>query len=239
VAFLLAMKTDLYPYQGVLLDKLLEAGFYRMHQHVFTTDCTILNDDFFSLFWLRTDLSKIQFSKSQLKLQQLNKKFRVEISVLNLRQEVYDLFNEYRAAINFDHVNQLDDFITEENGINRFYSKEVCIYDHEKLIAFGLFDEGNESIAGIINFFDPAYKKYSLGKYLMFLKCQYAVSHQIKYYYPGYIAVGYPKFDYKIYPNIESVEILDSVQSIWFPYSTAILHALNKRFEIFLGINGN
>jgi arginine-tRNA-protein transferase len=235
--FFIGMKTDLYPYQGELLDKLLEAGFYRMHQHVFTTDCTILNDEFLSLFWLRTNLAKTQFSKSQLKLQQLNKKFRVEISVLKLTEEVYELFTKYRASINFDHVHQLDDFITEANGINRFYSKQVCIYDQEKLIAFGLFDEGKDSIAGIINIYDPAYKKYSLGKYLMFLKCQYAIAHHFKYYYPGYIAVGYNKFDYKIYPNVEAVEILDSMQAIWFPYSEAILHALNKRFEILFGLN--
>jgi arginyl-tRNA--protein-N-Asp/Glu arginylyltransferase len=239
VAFLLAMKTELYPFQGVLLDKLLEAGFYRMHQHVFTTDFTFLNDDFYSLFWLRTNLSNIRFTKSQLKLQQVNKNFKVEISVLKLRQEVYDLFNKYRASINFDHVTQLDDFITEEFGINRFHSKEVCIYDQDQLIAYGIFDEGSDSIAGIINFYDPSYKKYSLGKYLMFLKCQYALSHQFKYYYPGYIAVGYHKFDYKIYPSVESVEILDAVQAIWLPYSTSILHALNKRFELFLGIIGD
>ncbi|MEJ7659632.1 MAG: hypothetical protein WKG07_08390 [Hymenobacter sp.] len=35
------------------------------------------------------------------------------------------------------------------------------------LIAAGIFDQGTRSLAGIVNFYDPDYRKYSLGKYLM------------------------------------------------------------------------
>ncbi len=232
--FFIAIMTDLYPFQGKLLDKLLEAGNYRMHQHVFTTDLIFMNDDLFGVYWLRIAIQKIKYSKTHLKIKQNNKKFSVAIAPFCLSNEMIELYRNYRKSIQFDHVEELNDYLFDSSPINRFNSKQICIYDQNKLIATGIFDEGTNSIAGIINFFDPHYKKFSLGKYLMLLKCEYAIANQLKYYYPGYIAVGYPRFDYKIFPNTEAVEILDTLQPIWLPYSTEKLTSLNARFESIL-----
>lgn len=228
---------ELYPFQGILLDKILESGNYRMHQNVFTTDIICMNDDVYGVYWLRIKLAEIAFSKSQLRIQQLNRHFKIEISTLHLTNEMIQLYSHHRASIHFDHVQKLEDYLFDSSGVNRFYSKQICIYDNTQLIAVGIFDEGNKSIAGIINFFDPNYKKHSLGKYLMYLKCQYAMAHQMEFYYPGYIAVGYTKFDYKIYPNKEAVEILDTLGATWLPYSDEILAALNARFDWFINWN--
>jgi arginine-tRNA-protein transferase len=234
VAFFIAINMDLYPFQGILLDKLLEAGHYRMHQHVFTTDMIFMDDAVFGVYWLRIALPKIHYSKSQLKLLQKNKRFSVEIAPLLVTTEMEELYWNYRNSIQFEHVHDLNDYLSDGTPINRFESKQICIYDDKKLIAVGIFDKGTKSIAGIINFFDPSYKKYSLGKQLMLLKCEYAIANQMAFYYPGYIAVGYTKFDYKVFPNIEAVEILDSMKPIWCSYSAEKLASLHSRFEWYM-----
>lgn len=225
---------DLYPFQGILLDKLLEAGNYRMHQQFFTTDMIFMDDTVYDVYWLRIALPKVQYSKSQLKILQSYKRFRIEIAPLLITTEMEELYWNYRNSIQFEHVHDLNDYLSDGTPINRFESKQICIYDDKKLIAVGIFDKGTESIAGIINFFDPSYKKYSLGKQLMLLKCEYAIVNQMTFYYPGYIAVGFNKFDYKVFPNIEAVEILDPMKPVWSSYSTEKLASLHARFEWYM-----
>src|SRR6185436_10781282 len=99
----------------------------------------------------------------------------------------------------------LQDFLLREIFIenvdhNLFDSEIIEIRDGGKLIAAGIYDKGSTAIEGIMNFYDPAYKKYILGKYLMLLKVQHAIENKMQFYYPGYIAYKYNKFDYKLFP---------------------------------------
>ena len=62
-----------------------------------------------------------------------------------------------------------------------------------QLIAAGIFDQGTRSLAGIVNFYDPDFRKYSLGKYLMLCKLNYAQRQNLAYYYPGYLVARLPQ----------------------------------------------
>ena len=87
------------------------------------------------------------------------------------------------------------------------------------LIAAGILDRGRRAIAGIINFYDPAYKKYGLGKYLVLLKYFYCVQQNIPWYYPGYYSPTYPKFDYKLFLDKNATEVFRREQQDWLPYT--------------------
>ena len=70
-----------------------------------------------------------------------------------------------------------------------------------------------------MNFYDPNYRKYSLGKYLMLLKINYAQQQQYDYYYPGYVVSYYPKFDYKLFAAESATEVFDAINDRWLPFS--------------------
>jgi leucyl-tRNA---protein transferase len=72
------------------------------------------------------------------------------------------------------------------------------VREGDQLIACGFFDLGESSAAGITSFYDPAYKKYSLGKYLIYKKIEYCKNQGKQYFYPGYFVPGNPHFDYKL-----------------------------------------
>ena len=91
--------------------------------------------------------------------------------------------------------------------------------DGERLIAIGYFDEGRESAAGILNFYHPDYRKYSPGLFLYLESIRYAAEGGKRFFYPGYIALDYTKFDYKLLPGPERVEIWDTDTACWLPYS--------------------
>ena len=107
-----------------------------------------------------------------------------------------------------------------------FDSYVIEVRDGEKLIAAGIFDNGDESIAGIMNFYDPEYRRQSPGKYLMLLKTEYARQQQKAYYYPGYIVGNYPKFDYKLFTCQPATEVFDDLANQWVPFSWDILTTL-------------
>lgn len=111
-------------------------------------------------------------------------------------------------------------FRSEKSQKTIFSTFEVCVYDEKKLIAVGIFDLGEKSAEGITCFYDHEYGKFSLGKYLMYLKMDYCKSLGYEYFYPGYFAPGYPLFDYKLDLRKKALEYFDFVKQEWLPFDS-------------------
>jgi leucyl-tRNA---protein transferase len=187
--------TELQPQE---IDLFLENGWFRMGRTIFTTNFLKFNGVYYSAIWLRIDLLTFSPTKTQQKLQKLNAKFRVEFRLLVLNETHERLFERYKMGITFDASSSLQDLLFHDGLVDVYYTQEVCLYDGDKLIAAGFFDTGEKTMMGITCFYDPDYQKYSLGKYLMFLKMQYAQNQGMTHFYPGYFSPNYPVFDYKL-----------------------------------------
>jgi arginine-tRNA-protein transferase len=92
---------------------------------------------------------------------------------------------------------------------------EICLYDGEKLVGCGFFDLGLKSAAGISSFYDPDYKKFSPGKYLIYQKIHYCKNAGLDFFYPGYFVSGYPFFDYKLEIGGSALEYYEVVSGKW------------------------
>ena len=204
---------------GRQLDEYLSKGWFRMGQTIFTTDVVPLNDSVYAVYWLRIDLRRLKYGKTQKKLFVLNKNFTVSIHPLSINSELEDLFTLYRTAVDFTPPQSVEEYLFLGINQNIYDTHLIQIRDDGKLIAAGIFDNGETSIAGILNFYDPSYKKYSLGKYLMLIKAEYAIKMGKAWYYPGYIASGYGKFNYKLFPDKHATEMYDKDSKTWLPVS--------------------
>jgi arginine-tRNA-protein transferase len=204
---------------GKELDDFLEMGWYRMGQSIFTTHFILLNDYIYRVFWLRYDLKNIVLSKSQLRLKKRNKQFNVSVKPLEITDEIENLYAAYKTGINFPGPTSVHQWLYGDRPrYNVFDTELIEIRDNYKLIAVGITDQGSESIAGIMNFYHPDYKKFSLGKYLMILKIEIGQQRKFRWYYPGYIVYQKPEFDYKLSFNKEAVEVLIPEMSGWLLY---------------------
>lgn len=201
------------------LDTYLANGWFRMGQSIFTTNFLRFQDKFYSSIWLRIDLKNFQTSPLQEKLKKLNAKFNVKIQIAKPNNEHETLFGKYRKSMTFEPApsvhNLLYGYNIERSSLPIFSTYEIKIYDENKLIAVGFFDIGEKSAAGISCFYDPAYKKYSLGKYLMFLKIDFCKKNGFSYFYPGYFAPGYQLFDYKLELSKPNLQYLDLMKDAW------------------------
>lgn len=195
------------------LDLFLEKGWFRLGGSLFTTSFLTFQDTLFDAFWLRINLPDFQLSRSQKEVLKKTSGFRIATGKVLLTAEKEALFQKYRESVSFQPARYLEGILSDETGI--FDSREICIYDGDRLVACGIFDLGETSAEGIVSFFDPAYKRFSPGKALMLNKIIYCKEKGLKWFYPGYVVPGYSRFDYKLDISRGNSEYYDLTVSEW------------------------
>lgn len=199
------------------LDRYLEGGWFRMGQTIFTTHFLSFDDRFYSAVWLRVALAEWTTSKEFERISKQNAHFRTQIRPASLSEEQEILFSKYRAGIAFEVSASLKDLLMVHDHESVYQTQEVNVYDGDRLIAAGFFDLGTISAAGISSFYNPDYKRYSLGKYLIYQKINYCKSIGLTYFYPGYFAPGYAAFDYKLAIATPALYYLQLRSQQWIP----------------------
>lgn len=206
--------------KGSLLDEYLANGWYRMGRYIFTTSWLSPQDDdkTYPVYWLRYCVPSVELSASNQSIAYKCASFHVNYKPFQLTQELIELHQKYTASLKFETSKDLRTLLNDVN--NEVYDSYIIeVRDGGKLIAAGIFDLGAETIAGIINIYDPQYRKYSLGKYLMLLKYQFCSEAGLPYYYPGYFSPEYPMFDYKLFLDKQATEVFIPFFNDWYPYS--------------------
>ncbi len=202
---------------GSMLDDYLALGWYRMGQSIFTTHVLCLKGGMYSAVWVRLDLKDYTFRKSLRKLLRKNgERFRVEEGKFNIDIEKEALYQKHKKRFDGFISNSLRESLLDGGVRNVYNTREFLIYDEEELVGASFFDVGDESIASITGLFDPDYGKHSLGFYTMLLEIQYAIQNNKRYFYPGYVVMGYPSFDYKL--RVGNVEGFDAWDGQWMPF---------------------
>jgi arginyl-tRNA--protein-N-Asp/Glu arginylyltransferase len=197
------------------LDAYLERGWFRMGQNIFTTNFLNFKDHFYSAIWLRIELNDYTADKQQQKIFKHNANFRTAINPAVITEEKEELFVRYKESVPFDPPQSITSLLMGKSTHNVFNTHEVCVYDEDKLIAAGFFDLGSASAAGISSIYDPAYKKFSLGKFLIYLKIAYCKQQGMRYFYPGYFVPGYSLFDYKLSMGSHALQFLSIAEQKW------------------------
>jgi arginine-tRNA-protein transferase len=206
--------TQLQPAQ---LDMALAAGWFRIQQTLFTTDSLCFDDLIYKAIWLRVCLHDFEPDKTYSSLTKKNRRFRIEFSREFLTPEHERLFADYKKHIPFETAFSLRSLLYGSEEKNVFDTQFMNLYDGNRLIATGGFDLGLESAAGIFSVYDPIYKQFSLGKYLIYEKIKYCKIKGFNWFYPGYVVPGYSRFDYKKEIGKGAIEYFDRERNTWFP----------------------
>lgn len=198
------------------LDAYLAQGWFRMGQTIFTTNFVHFKDEMYSTIWLRVLLSEYLADRTQIKLFKQNSIFRTAIRPAALNAEKEELYFRYQQALPFQTSESLQQLLYGKIEMSSIYnSYEVMVHHNDVLIAYGIFDISETSAAGITSVYDPAYKQYSLGKYLIYLKIQYCQNRKLRYFYPGYFVPGYIFFDYKLTIGRQALQFLQLSSNQW------------------------
>jgi arginine-tRNA-protein transferase len=215
--------------EPAFMDALLSMGWYRMSQHVFTT--RLVRIDFsnsIEVLWIRIDLKDYELPARHLRLRKINKHFHLSQRQGCITEEIEALYKLYLEGIDFEASDSVKSYLQEEGQVNFFPTRLWQLRHKGALIGFSYFDEGIESAAGILTGYDHAYKKYSPGTFLYLESVWHAAQNGMKFFYPGYIALGTRKFDYKLLAGLHRIQVLDESSGKWIPYSES-RHAQTRR----------
>ena len=208
-------------FKGKVLDDFLASGYYRMQHLIFTTNHTSMDPEKESMpvFWLRTEVKKIHENKAALAIRKKCASFTVTCKKAEITAELEELYRIYKDHVDFSVSSTCREYLHLDEFENPYDSRMIEIRDGSILIAAGFFDKGENAISGILNFYHPAYHKFSLGKYLILKKIDHALDNDISYYYTGYISTAITKFDYKLFPDITAIEVYLPVEKTWLPFA--------------------
>lgn len=225
-----------YGFRGELFDKLLAAGYYRMQHLMFTCNETIINSEWhvIPVFWLRTLVNHCSLNRRAKNILKKCEGFTVTIEEAYVDDEIEALYAEYKSHVQFEVSSSCSNYLHQEELPEPFDAMMIKVHDRNILVAVGYFDKGYSAIAGIMNIYHPQYRAYSLGKFLILQKLQYALSQGIQFYYTGYISPGSVRFDYKTFPDPSAVEVLLPVEQQWVPYQVLGKAFLGEYYSMFL-----
>lgn len=201
------------------LDAYLAHGWYRMGESIFTTHFLCFEAEFYSALWVRLPLHNYRFNKRLSKLLRSNQEqYGCIIQPASIDAEKEQLYQKYREDFPAPLPPTLAHTLLDDLEPKVFQTYELLVYDQDQLIGLSYFDLGAESAASILGIYHPAYKKQSIGFFTMLMEIAYCQEHGFQYYYPGYVAPGYPRFDYKL--RIGAVEYFDLQTAQWLSYNT-------------------
>jgi arginine-tRNA-protein transferase len=206
---------------GQELDAYLERGWFRMGQTIFTTNFAHVQDRMLSTIWLRVKLFEYERDAAHIKLFRRNARFTTSIKPATFTEEKEALYTRYRETLPFIVSETLQHLLVGKSvNVSIYNTYEITIHDQDKLVGCGFFDLGENSAQGIVSFYDPEYKKFSLGKYLIYAKIQFCKELGVQYFYPGYFVPGNPYFDYKLSIARNALQFLHMRSGSWRNYST-------------------
>ena len=204
--------------EPIQLDIFLSQGWFRMQQAIFTTSFLYFDDQVYDAIWLRVRLHDFVPDKKYKILSKNNGRFRTEIKSAVITPAHEALYDSYKKSISFEGASSLQSLLFGKSNFNVYDTQMINVYDGDMMIGNGCFDLGEKSAAGIYSIYNPAYKKFSLGKYMIYEKMQYCKRKNFTYFYPGYFVPGYPAFDYKLEIGKPAIEYFDPVQKKWYSF---------------------
>ncbi len=209
--------------RGEELDLYLEAGWRCMRSAIYTSHFMTFakagHSQIYSTIPTRLNLKDFQFSKSNRKLLKRNSSlFRLEIGQTALFDAKKEAVNAlYAAQFPDKAIDDPHNYLYNLQSQLTFDTRELCLYDKNRLVAFSFFDVGQNSMYSKQGIYNPDYQAYSLGYSSMLFEINYALENGFQYYYPGYVVPGNPDFDYK--HRIGLLEYFDLPTEKWLPYA--------------------
>lgn len=194
---------------GEGFDALLSLGWYPMGQSIFTTSHLFRENDITPprVYWLRYPVMSINERVSHRRIRSKNRNFETElVDPFFHSSELDSLYDKYLESVDFDGYASISKATYSEDELNIFDSKAIISREGNRIVSCGIFHEGTTSIASVLHFYDPEYRRFSPGKYLILKTLDYCKLQKKEWYYPGYVVEGEPKMDYKLFLGQESAQ---------------------------------
>jgi len=179
------------------LDTLLANGWRHFGTYFFRYNLGMVEDDIRLVTPLRIRLSEFSLSKSQRRVLRDNSDLTIKIEPLKIDPEAEELFHRHKERFEDHKPLSIDEFLASDAKTSPCKTKQIRVFDKDRLVAISYFDIGAASCSGVYAIFDPAESKRGLGIFTMLKEIEYAIDNGKEFYYQGYAYDGESFYDYK------------------------------------------
>ena len=198
------------------LDRRLANGWYRIGQTLMTCKYVLFNGVLRTAIWTRLPLEGHRFKRSHRKLiSRADHHYRITSGPMVLDARHERLYQRYRAIVRGERAASLHEFLYGDGVDSVFDTRELSLWDGDRLAAFSWFDLGRSTAQSLIGVYDPDHARHSLGFTTMLLEMREAMDRGIAYYYPGYVLPGEAAMDYKL--RLPRLEVRHPGTGRWLP----------------------
>lgn len=196
------------------LDNYLSRGWFRMGHALATSRFVVFGGVLRSALWMRVPVQRFRPSRSARRLMRRNgERFVWRSHTVRTDPEHEALYQRYRAHARGDRASSLVQFLNEGAIRQVFDTREISVWDGDRLVAFSWYDVGRRSVESLIGVYEPSYARHSLGFYTMLMELEQAANDERAWYYPGYVLPGEPSMDYKL--RLGPAEFLHPTTGRW------------------------
>ncbi len=185
---------EISPHQ---LDFLLANGWRHFGTQFFRYNLGFYQNKIRRVIPLRIRLSGFSVSRSQRRILRKNRDLQIIIRPIEINEEKEILFERHKQRFKHGVPDSIFDFLSFSPKDVPCESREVCVYDKEKLLAISFFDVGASAASGIYAMFAPEENRRSLGILTMLIEIEFALKNNKTFYYQGYAYEGASFYDYK------------------------------------------
>ena len=187
-----------------ILENLAEKGFRRSENIFYKPNCKNCS----SCLSTRIIINKFKYSESFKRVLKKNKGLKIKVINSKSNKKNYELFQKY---LKFKHKNAEMEKMSYLDyrtmlEVTPSKTKLLEIYNNNNIVGAVLFDIYINSISAIYSYYDPKYKKSSLGTFLILNLIKLSKKKNKKYLYLGHYIKQCKKMSYKI--KFKPIEIL-------------------------------
>jgi arginyl-tRNA--protein-N-Asp/Glu arginylyltransferase len=201
------------------LDEALALGHFRIGTEIVTLRYLVHEGVLRSVVWTRLPLKRYRERESHARrLRRVRSRFdvRVEPYVPTAAHEA--LYAAYRKHARGWRPDLLAQVLHGEHSVAvGFDTRQVSMWDGDRMVAFSLFDVGKRSVESLIGAYHPDTVKWGLGFVSMLAEIDWAIEQGLDYHYSGYVLPGSSAMAYKL--EVGPLEAFDADASRWLPYS--------------------
>ena len=179
------------------LDTLLANGWRHFGTYFFRYNLGMVGDDIRLVTPLRIRLSEFSFSKSQRRVLRDNADLKIRVEPLRVDAEAEELFHRHKQRFENHQPISLYEFVSGDAESSPCETKQIRVFDKDKLVAVSYFDAGGRACSGVYGIFEPRESKRGLGIFTMLKEIEYTIDNDKEFYYQGYAYEGESFYDYK------------------------------------------
>lgn len=217
------------PLHTMVFDRFCEDGWTYWSDQIFRRNYWEWRGMACRVVLLRIDLKGFTFTKRQRKNLYRNRDLTILRRPIRIEPMHEVLFERHSRRFRQHRPESIYGFFSAFSSLMPCYGIQFDVFNGMQLVATSFFHVGRKSVAANYCIHEPDEWRRGLGTFTTLKEIEFALEHNRRYYYPGFVYDVPSEFDYKL--NFQHLEYFDWWGN-WYPLDRLPVRDWRREYEI-------